>query len=152
MRNCWRVLRRLCLLLAVIAAVGLSVTGTVLGARSIAQWTRTTPHFDVVNISVSGNELVTSEEIQDPQNLQLTCVLNGELMQNDNTADMIFSVAELISFLSTGTTLLPGTLILTGTPSGVGFNRKPPAYLMPGDTVEVTVEGIGTLSNPVELQ
>jgi 2-keto-4-pentenoate hydratase/2-oxohepta-3-ene-1,7-dioic acid hydratase in catechol pathway len=65
---------------------------------------------------------------------------------------MIFPVAELISFLSTGTTLLPGTVILTGTPSGVGFTRKPPVYLMPGHTVNVILEGIGTLSNSVELQ
>ncbi|MBU4425964.1 MAG: fumarylacetoacetate hydrolase family protein [Proteobacteria bacterium] len=60
-------------------------------------------------------------------------------------------LVELISFLSTGTTLLPGTVILTGTPSGVGYTRKPPVFLMPGDTVDMTVEGIGTLSNPVEL-
>ncbi len=73
-------------------------------------------------------------------------------MQDANTGDMIFPVAELISFLSTGTTLLPGTVILTGTPSGVGFTRKPSVYLMPGDTVDVTLEGIGTLSNSVELQ
>jgi 2-keto-4-pentenoate hydratase/2-oxohepta-3-ene-1,7-dioic acid hydratase in catechol pathway len=73
-------------------------------------------------------------------------------MQDANTGDMIFPVAELISFLSSGATLLPGTVILTGTPSGVGFTRKPPVYLMPGDTVNVTLEGIGILSNPVELQ
>ena len=79
-------------------------------------------------------------------------VLNGQVMQQANTSDMIFPVAELISYLSTGATLLPGSVILTGTPSGVGFTRKPPVFLMPGDTVEITVEGIGTLSNPVELQ
>jgi 2-keto-4-pentenoate hydratase/2-oxohepta-3-ene-1,7-dioic acid hydratase in catechol pathway len=65
---------------------------------------------------------------------------------------MIFPVAEIISFLSSGTTLLPGTVILTGTPGGVGFTRKPPVYLMPGDTVKVILEGIGTLSNCVEGQ
>ncbi len=99
-----------------------------------------------------GPELVTADELTDPQNLRLTCVLNGQIMQDANTADMIFPVAELISFLSTGTTLLAGTVILTGTPSGVGFTRKPPVFLMPGDTVDMTVEGIGTLSNPVELK
>jgi 2-keto-4-pentenoate hydratase/2-oxohepta-3-ene-1,7-dioic acid hydratase in catechol pathway len=78
-------------------------------------------------------------------------VLNGRVMQDANTSDMIFPVTELISFLSTGTTLLPGTVILTGTPSGVGYTRKPPVFLMPGDTVDMTVEEIGTLSNPVEL-
>jgi 2-keto-4-pentenoate hydratase/2-oxohepta-3-ene-1,7-dioic acid hydratase in catechol pathway len=119
------------------------------GKKGAGQWARA-KSFDT--FCPLGPELVTAEELGDPQNLQLTCVLNGQVMQDDNTSDMIFPVAELISFLSTGTTLLPGTLILTGTPSGVGFNRKPPAYLMPGDTVEVTVEGIGTLSNPVQLQ
>ena len=99
-----------------------------------------------------GPELVTADELRDPQNLRLTCVLNGQVMQDANTTDMIFSVAELISYLSTGATLLPGSVILTGTPSGVGFTRKPPVFLMPGDTVEVTVEGVGTLSNPIELQ
>ena len=99
-----------------------------------------------------GPELVTADELTDPQNLRLTCVLNGRVMQDANTADMIFPVAELIAFLSTGTTLLAGTVLLTGTPSGVGFTRKPPVYLMPDDTVEMTVEGIGTLSNPVKLK
>jgi 2-keto-4-pentenoate hydratase/2-oxohepta-3-ene-1,7-dioic acid hydratase in catechol pathway len=99
-----------------------------------------------------GPELVTANELPDPQNLRLTCELNGEVMQDANTGDMIFPVAELISFLSTGVTLLPGTVVLTGTPSGVGFTRKPPVYLMPGDTVKVTLEGVGILSNSVELQ
>ena len=70
-------------------------------------------------------------------------------MQNANTADMIFSVFELIEFLSQGMTFLPGTVILTGTPSGVGFIQKPPLYLKPGDKVDVVIERIGTLSNPV---
>ena len=83
--------------------------------------------------------------------MHMTCVLDGRVMQDANTSDMIFPVAELISFLSTGTTLLPATEILTGTPSGVGFTRKPPVFLMPGNTIDMTVEGIGTLSNPVEL-
>ena len=119
------------------------------GKKGAGQWARA-KSFDT--FCPLGPELVTADEIPDPQNLKLKCVLNGQVMQDGNTADMIFPVAELISFLSAGTTLLSGTLILTGTPNGVGFNRKPPAYLMPGDTVEVTVESIGTLSNPVELQ
>ena len=82
-----------------------------------------------------GPELVTTDELADPQILGLTCLLNGQVMQDANTSDMIFPVAELISFLSTGMTLLPGTLILTGTPSGVGYARTPPVYLQPGDTV-----------------
>ncbi len=119
------------------------------GKRGAGQWVRG-KSFDT--FCPLGPELVTVDELKDPQDLRLTCVLNGNVMQDGNTSDMIFPVAELISYLSTGATLLPGSVILTGTPSGVGFTRKPPVYLMPGDTVEVTVEGIGTLSNPVELQ
>ena len=119
------------------------------GGRGSGQWVRG-KSFDT--FCPLGPELVTADEIADPQNLRLTCVLNGQVMQDANTSDMIFPVTELISFLSTGTTLVPGTVILTGTPSGVGYTRKPPVFLMPGDTVDMTVEGIGTLSNPVELQ
>ncbi len=70
-------------------------------------------------------------------------------MQKSNTSDMIFPVAELIEFLSTDMTLLPGTIIMTGTPSGVGFVRKPPVFLKPGDIIEMTIDKIGKLSNPV---
>jgi 2-keto-4-pentenoate hydratase/2-oxohepta-3-ene-1,7-dioic acid hydratase in catechol pathway len=71
-------------------------------------------------------------------------------MQSSNTGDMIFPVAELIAFISRDTTLWPGTLILTGTPEGVGFARRPPVYLADGDTIEITIDGIGTLANPVQ--
>ncbi len=118
------------------------------GGRGSGQWVRG-KSFDT--FCPLGPELVTVDELADPQNLRLTCVLNGQVMQDANTSDMIFPVAELISFLSTGTTLLAGTVILTGTPSGVGFTRKPSVFLMPGDTVDMTVQDIGTLSNPVEL-
>jgi 2-keto-4-pentenoate hydratase/2-oxohepta-3-ene-1,7-dioic acid hydratase in catechol pathway len=118
------------------------------GKRGGGQWMRG-KSFDT--FCPLGPELVTPDELSDPQNLRLTCAVNGQVLQDANTSDMIFPVAELISFLSTGTTLVPGSVILTGTPSGVGFTRKPPVFLMPGDTVEVTVEGIGTLSNPVAL-
>jgi 2-keto-4-pentenoate hydratase/2-oxohepta-3-ene-1,7-dioic acid hydratase in catechol pathway len=117
------------------------------GGRSGGQWVRG-KSFDT--FCPLGPVLVTTDEIPDPQRLQVTCRLNGELMQDANTSDMIFSVSELVSFLSSGTTLAPGTIILTGTPSGVGFTRTPPVYLMPGDTVEVSVEGVGTLRNPVK--
>ena len=119
------------------------------GRRGAGQWVRG-KSFDT--FCPLGPELVTADQLQDPQNIRVTCKLNGQMMQDANTGDMIFPVAELISFLSTGATLLPGTVILTGTPSGVGFTRKPPVFLMPGDTVDVTLEGIGTLSNPVALQ
>jgi 2-keto-4-pentenoate hydratase/2-oxohepta-3-ene-1,7-dioic acid hydratase in catechol pathway len=94
--------------------------------------------------------IATRDEIPDPQKLRLTTRIDGEVMQDATTADMIFPVAELISFLSRGTTLLPGTVILTGTPEGVGFARKPPVWLQPGMTVEMEIEGIGVLRNPVE--
>jgi 2-keto-4-pentenoate hydratase/2-oxohepta-3-ene-1,7-dioic acid hydratase in catechol pathway len=96
-----------------------------------------------------GPVLVTANQIPDPQALTLSCRINGETMQQGSTADMIFSVAELIAFLSRDTTLLPGTVILTGTPSGVGFTRSPPVFLQPGDRVEVEIDAIGVLENPV---
>ena len=96
-----------------------------------------------------GPVLVTPDQIPDPQSLQLKCILNGDTMQDANTSDMIFPVAELIRYLSTDMTLLPGTVILTGTPSGVGYTRTPPVYLKPGDRLESVIEGIGTLRNPI---
>ena len=116
------------------------------GGRGSGQWVRG-KSFDT--FCPLGPELVTADELADPQNLRLTCVLNGQVMQDANTSDMIFPVAELISFLSTGTTLLAGTVILTGTPSGVGVFREPQVFLKPGDTVDVEIERIGRLSNPV---
>ena len=85
----------------------------------------------------------------DPENVGIKSVLNGETMQESNTNMLIFPCAELISYISRIATLRPGTVIMTGTPSGVGFKRQPPVFLRDGDTIEMTVEGIGTLSNPV---
>jgi 2-keto-4-pentenoate hydratase/2-oxohepta-3-ene-1,7-dioic acid hydratase in catechol pathway len=96
-----------------------------------------------------GPALVTADEIPDPQVLNIKTIFNGEVLQNHTTGDMIFSVAELIEFLSRDTTLLPGTLLLTGTPQGVGFARKPPVYLKPDDQMIIEVEKIGQLINPV---
>lgn len=96
-----------------------------------------------------GPVLVTADEIADPQALQISCRLNGEQVQTGNTNDMIFSVAEIIAFLSRDTTLLPGTLICTGTPPGVGFARTPPLFLASGDDVQVEIEHIGVLQNAV---
>lgn len=93
--------------------------------------------------------MVTADEIPDPNALKIGATLNGEVMQDWSTNDMIFDVPTLISFLSGSTTLLPGTIILTGTPHGVGFARKPPVYLQPGHTISVSIESIGTLTNPV---
>lgn len=97
----------------------------------------------------TGPWIVTTDEIPDPQNLGIKCLVNGNVMQDSSTKQMIFSVAELVSFISQGITLEAGDLIATGTPPGVGFARKPPLYLQPGDVVRVEIEGIGTLENPV---
>lgn len=96
-----------------------------------------------------GPFLVDCDECPEPDNLRLTTRINGELMQDSTTADMVFDVATLVSFLSTDRTLPAGTVILTGTPEGVGFARKPPVWLQDGDTVEVTIAGLGTLCQPV---
>ena len=93
--------------------------------------------------------LVTGDELADAGALNLRTVLGGEVVQESNTRDMIFGVGELIEFLSADTTLAPGTVILTGTPPGVGAARTPPRYLRAGDTVAVEIEGIGRLANPV---
>lgn len=93
--------------------------------------------------------LVTPDEIPDPNTLKIKTMLNDKIMQDSTTADMIFDVPALISFLSEGTTLLPGTVILTGTPQGVGFARNPPVFLKKGDKVTIEIEGIGALVNSV---
>lgn len=93
--------------------------------------------------------LVLKDEIPDPAKLKIKTTLNGEVLQDWRTDDMIFDVPALISFLSGSTTLLSGTVILTGTPHGVGFARKPPIYLKPGDTVAIEIDKIGVLTNPV---
>ena len=96
--------------------------------------------------------LVTPDEIPDPNSLEIKTLLNGNVMQHSNTNDMIFTVAEIITFLSGSTTLLPGTVIFTGTPSGVGMARDPFVWLKPGDTVTVEIDKIGRLTNPVALE
>lgn len=96
-----------------------------------------------------GPVLVTADEMPDPNALRIRTILNDAVMQDWNTADMIFDVASLIAFLSGSTTLAPGTVILTGTPHGVGMARQPPVWLKDGDTVSIEIEGIGTLTNPV---
>ena len=96
-----------------------------------------------------GPVLADRAEIPDPQRLGLRTRVNGEILQENSTADMIFSVAEILVFLSGSTTLQPGTVILTGTPEGVGMARTPPRWLQPGDVVEVEIDRIGTLRNPV---
>ena len=96
-----------------------------------------------------GPVLVTADEISDPSALSISTRVNGNTFQRASTSDMIFDIPALIEFLSGSTTLLPGTVILTGTPSGVGMAQNPPRWLQPGDIVEVEISNIGTLENPV---
>jgi len=96
-----------------------------------------------------GPVLVTKDEIPQPNQLRIKTVLNGQTMQDWNTNDMVFDVPTLIEFLSGSKTLLPGTVILTGTPHGVGYARKPPVFLKAGDSISIEIEKIGTLTNPV---
>ncbi|MGY8746661.1 MAG: fumarylacetoacetate hydrolase family protein [Pirellulales bacterium] len=96
-----------------------------------------------------GPVLVTKDEIKNPHQLDVCCRLNGEVMQTSNTSSLIFQIDFLISHLSQFITLAPGDLIFTGTPPGVGAGRKPPLFLKPGDTVEVEIESVGVLTNPI---
>ena len=115
-------------------------------ARGGSQWSRGKT-FDT--FCPLGPVLVTPDELPDPGRLGIRTVLNGEVVQRSSTDDLIFSVPEIIAFLSGSTTLAPGTVLLTGTPEGVGMARKPPRWLRAGDTVTVEIEGIGALTNPV---
>ncbi|MGH7144511.1 MAG: fumarylacetoacetate hydrolase family protein [Planctomycetota bacterium] len=94
-----------------------------------------------------GPWIVTDDEIADPMNLAVRCKVNGELRQQSNTADLIHPIGRIIEFITEAMTLEPGDIISTGTPGGVGEHQKPPRFLKPGDVVETTVEGIGTLRN-----
>lgn len=99
-----------------------------------------------------GPWMVTADEIDPKRVLKLQTRLNGEVVQSSDSSYMIFSIPALISYASTIFELVPGDVIITGTPGGVGFSRKPPRYMKPGDVVEVEVEGLGTLRNPIEAQ
>jgi len=99
-----------------------------------------------------GPWMVTADEIAPNQQLKLVTRLNGEVVQSSHTGHMIFSIAKLISYASTIFTLVPGDVIATGTPAGVGWSRKPAWFMKPGDVCEVEIEGIGTLVNPIAAQ
>jgi 2-keto-4-pentenoate hydratase/2-oxohepta-3-ene-1,7-dioic acid hydratase in catechol pathway len=99
-----------------------------------------------------GPRLVPREEIADPQQLGIRCILNGETMQDSSTAQMIFSVAEIIAYVSKVITLEPGDLIATGTPAGVGVFKDPKVLLKDGDEVSIEIDGLGTLTNPVRKE
>jgi len=96
-----------------------------------------------------GPYLVSADEIADPHALDIRLSIGGEVLQHSNTRELIFKIPELVAYLSSVVTLEPGDVVATGTPAGVGFTRKPPRYLQPGDEVTVSIEGIGELRNPV---
>jgi 2-keto-4-pentenoate hydratase/2-oxohepta-3-ene-1,7-dioic acid hydratase in catechol pathway len=96
-----------------------------------------------------GPHIVSADEIEDPHALAISLSIGGENLQQSNTRELIFKIPELVEFISSVVTLEPGDVVATGTPAGVGFARKPPRYLRPGDEVSIRVEGIGELRNPV---
>lgn len=123
---------------------------------SIRDWQRHTLQFtagkNFVGSGSFGPWLVTQEEITDINSLVLETRLNGEVVQREGLDDLLFKIPELIEYISTFTELLPGDVIATGTPGGVGAFRTPPLWMKPGDVVEVEVEGIGTLKNTVNAE
>jgi 2-keto-4-pentenoate hydratase/2-oxohepta-3-ene-1,7-dioic acid hydratase in catechol pathway len=115
--------------------------------RAEAQWIRAK---SLDTFAPLGPALVTADEVPDPARLRIRTLVNGELRQDEGCADMVFGVPELVEFISEAITLEPGDVVATGTPSGVGFGFDPPRYLEPGDSVEITIEPIGTLRSSVE--
>ena len=99
-----------------------------------------------------GPWIVTSDEVGDASNLKITTKVNGEVRQSSSTSNLVFTPPQIIAFVTRYITLEPGDVIATGTPGGVGVFRKPPVFLKQGDTVEITIEGIGTLTNPVTAE
>jgi acylpyruvate hydrolase len=99
-----------------------------------------------------GPVLATRDEVPDAGNVRIVTRLNGEVMQDANTDDLVFSVANLIEYYSQFYRFLPGDCITTGSPSGVGFGRNPKVFMKAGDTIEVEVEGVGVLSNPIKAE
>jgi 2-keto-4-pentenoate hydratase/2-oxohepta-3-ene-1,7-dioic acid hydratase in catechol pathway len=94
-------------------------------------------------------DLVPAGEVPDPQSLPIRAILNGEVMQDSNTSNMVFGVAEVVAFVSQAITLEPGDLIITGTPAGVGAFRDPQVWLKPGDEITIEIDGLGSITNPV---
>ncbi len=116
--------------------------------RNDKQWTRA-KGFDT--FCPLGPWIVTKDELS-PDDRPIRSILNGRVMQDSNTSEMTYGCAALVSYVSEQFTLLPGTLLLTGTPDGVGFARKPPVFLSPGDRIEVEIDGIGRLANTVAAE
>jgi 2,4-didehydro-3-deoxy-L-rhamnonate hydrolase len=132
------------------SVAGLTV-GQDLSDRDIQWRPKASPQFSVgkslPGFGPLGPLLVTPDEFKDPDDIELACRLNGDEVQRSRTSSMLFSVPELIAYLSSLTTLLPGDVIFTGTPAGIGMTRTPPRYLKPGDRLDSWVEGIGTMSH-----
>ena len=124
------------------------VSDRVLQMRG-SQWTR---GKTVDTFLPAGPWLTTADEVEDPQALEIRCLVNGEVRQAASTSQMIFGLAELVSFISQTITLQPGDLIATGTPEGVGMGSNPPRYLNPGDEVVVEIEGVGSIRNRVRSE
>ena len=124
---------------------------TVINDISMRDWqSRTNQWFQGKNFEAAtpvGPCIVTSDEIDHAQDLRISCSINGEIMQDGRTSDLLFSPEELVSYISQFTTLLPGDLIATGTPSGVGMAKNPKRFLASGDVLVSEIEGIGTLSS-----
>ena len=123
------------------------------GEHSVRDWQvhsrQATPGKNFHASGSFGPWLVTADDVGDPAALMLTTRLNGAVMQHESTADMVFTVPQLIAYVSSFAELLPGDVIATGTPAGVGLNRKPPVYLKHGDLVEIEITGLGVLENRV---
>jgi 2-keto-4-pentenoate hydratase/2-oxohepta-3-ene-1,7-dioic acid hydratase in catechol pathway len=117
--------------------------------RASSQWSmaKSFPTFCPI-----GPAIVTADEIPDPHSLSISLTIGGQILQNSNTRELIFKIPELIEYLSSITPLLPGDIVSTGTPSGVGVGRTPRRWLQPGEIVTVTVEGLGSLTNPVAAE
>jgi 2-keto-4-pentenoate hydratase/2-oxohepta-3-ene-1,7-dioic acid hydratase in catechol pathway len=123
---------------------------------SIRDWQRHTTQFtagkNFPGTGALGPWMVTADEIPDPHALSIKTRLNGKVMQDSNTRELIFKIPELIAYISSFTPLSPGDIIATGTPSGVGFARNPPVFMKAGDTVEVEIASIGVLKNVLEME
>lgn len=132
-----------------LAAVGAYVCANDVTARDLQRADRQFTRSKSLDTFCPVGEPVPASAVPDPQALRIRCLVNGELRQDATTADMIFSVAELIAYVSEAITLEPGDLLLTGTPPGVGVFRDPPVFLADGDEVVVEIDGVGRLVSPV---
>ena len=116
---------------------------------AIHAWERNIMGKQLPSFTPCGPVMTTADEIADPHDLQVTTRLNGEVMQSTKTDDLIFKLPEMISYFSKWYYFRPGDIVTTGSPAGVGFGRDPKVFMKPGDVVEVEIEGVGTLSNPL---